>query len=258
MRIGLSAAAFYGRIETEDQAAYLTRFAPDVCEIFLETHSEYSGDFGSLVKTRLGDVPCVSVHAKGTQFEPDLFGRSLRQRQDALRILRGVLDAGKALGASYYVWHGSPGLTGPVTVERINHLGEWFPLYQQEAAQRGLEILWENVSWCALRKSEHIAALREVVPNIRFTLDVKQAMRAGEDPFAMLTAMGEDVRHVHVLDWDASGKLCLPGQGTLDFRRLMGMLRDMDYAGSVIIEPYPELAMDEDALRRSMDFLRNL
>lgn len=256
MRIGLSAAAFYGRMETEDQAAYLTQFAPDVCEIFLETHSEYSAAFGQTVKARLNGIPCVSVHAKGTQFEPDLFGQSPRQREDARRILCGVLDAGQALGAQWYVWHGPPALTGPIVPGRIRQLGERFPLLAQEARARSMEILWENVSWCALRKSEDVQALTEILPEIRFTLDIKQALRSGTDPFDMLRAMGRRIRHVHVMDWDDAGTLCLPGQGTVDFRRLMQELRAQDYDGSVIIEPYAAHAMDADALRRSLDFLR--
>ena len=256
MRIGLSAAAFYGRMETEDQAAYLTQFAPDCCEIFLETHSEYSASFGALVKERLQGIPCVSVHPKGTQFEPDLFGQSPRQREDAGRIFRGVLDAGQSLGAQWYVWHGSPCLTGRITPERIRLLGERFPLLQQEAQSRGLEILWENVSWCAVQTPEDVRELKTLLLGIRFTLDIKQAFRAGVEPLDMLRAMGEDVRHVHVLVWDASGKLCLPGVGTVDFRRLLGELGQLGYAGSVIIEPYPQLAVDEDALRRSLAHLR--
>ncbi|MBR4081904.1 MAG: sugar phosphate isomerase/epimerase [Clostridia bacterium] len=256
MRIGLSAAAFYGRMETEDQAAYLTQFAPEVCEVFLETHSEYAAAFGQTVKTRLNGIPCVSVHPKGTQFEPDLFGQSPRQRADARRILCGALDAGQALGAKWYVWHGPPALTGPIVPGRIRQLGERFPLLQQEAQTRGMEILWENVSWCALRRPEDVYALRDILPGIRFTLDIKQALRAGVDPLDMLRVMGGDIRHVHVLDWDDTGALCLPGQGTVDFRRLMQELRAQGYDGSVIIEPYTAHAMDADALRRSLDFLR--
>lgn len=258
MRIGLSAAAFYGRMETEDQAVHLHAFAPEVCEIFLETHSEYSADFGALVKSRLGEIPCVSVHPKGTQFEPDLFGRSPRQTADAERSFAGVLAAGEALGAQWYVWHGPPALTGPLTPRNIHQLQERFARLQAMAQARGLEILWENVSWCAGRRVEDIAALREMLPGLHFTLDIKQAYRAGIDPFDMLRAMGGEIRHVHVLDWDASGRLCLPGQGTVDFRRLLGELAQLGYEGSVIIEPYPAHAMDADALRRSLDFLRAL
>ena len=60
MKIGLSSAAFYSRAETEDQAIRLRNFNIDVCEVFLETHSEYNASFGRLVKENLGDLPCIS------------------------------------------------------------------------------------------------------------------------------------------------------------------------------------------------------
>lgn len=258
MRIGLSAAAFYGRMETEDQAAYLRHFDVDVCEVFLETHSEYNAAFGRLVREKLGDLPCVSCHPKGTQFEPDFFGLSRRQTEDSFRIMQGVMDAGQAMGAKWYVWHGPPALTGPLKPERIHQLGERFPRLQQEAARHGMEILWENVNWCAVSSPEEIRTLTEILPEIHFVLDVKQALRGGEDPFRVLAAMGERVRHVHVLDWNAAGQMCLPGQGVFDFARLMGQLRDQGFDGSVVLEPYPAHAKDDEALRRSLDFLRSV
>ena len=106
MKLGLTSAAFYGCMETEDAAAFLQAFGLDTCEVFLESHSEYTADFGQLVRGKLGALGCTSVHPKGTQFEPDLFGQSARQRDDALSIMRGVMDAGQVLGAKYYVFHG--------------------------------------------------------------------------------------------------------------------------------------------------------
>lgn len=254
--IGLSCAAFYGRMETEEQAAHLRDFPLDTCEVFLQTPSEYQASFGSLVRRRLSGLPCASVHAKGTQFEPDLFGASARQRADALATLCGALDAGQALGARWYVFHGPGGVKGPITPDRIAALPERFARMQQEARRRGLEILWENVSWCALRRPEDVRTALRLLPDLHFVMDIKQAFRGQVDPFAMLDAMGSRVRHVHVLDWDESGALCLPGQGVMDFDRLFRQLRDQGYNGAVILEPYATQAQDEDGLRRSLDFLR--
>ena len=122
-------------METEEQAAYLRHFDVDVCEVFLETHSEYNAAFGRLVREKLETLECVSCHPKGTQYEPDLFGRSRRQTEDSLRIFRGVLEAGQAMGARWYIWHGPPALTGPLKPSKIHQLVERFPLLQQEAAQ---------------------------------------------------------------------------------------------------------------------------
>lgn len=256
MKIGLSSAAFYSRAETEEQAKRLKNFHIDVCEIFLETHSEYNAAFGRLVKENLGDLQCLSCHPKGTQFEPDLFGMSRRQTEDSFRIFQGALEAGEALGAKWYIWHGPPALTGPLTPSKIHQLGERFPLLQQEAAKHGLEILWENVNWCAVSSPDEVRELRSILPDIRFVLDVKQAFRGGEDPFKVLAAMEDRVAHLHVLDWDDQGRMCLPGQGSLDFRRLIGQLRDQGFDGTLMMEPYPALTKNDEDVQRALDFMR--
>lgn len=257
MTIGMSSAAFYGEGETEDQAARLADFPLDVCEVFLQTPSEYAADFGALVRRRLGALPCVSAHPKGTQFEQELFGRSPRQVADALRVFRSVCEAARALGAKYVVFHGPFSVAGPVRVDRIHALTERWALLTETAQSFGLTPLWENVSWCALRAPEDARTLRALLPDIGFVLDVKQAYRAGTDPFAMAEAMGEGLRHVHALDRDAAGGLCLPGEGVTDWPALLGGLRAAGYDGAVILEPYAWMTRDPAAVRRSLDVLRH-
>ena len=252
----MSSAAFYGQMETEDQAALLRDFPVDMCEIFLETHSEYTADFGELVRERLAGLPCLSVHPKGTQFEQDLFGRSGRQERDALRAFRGVCEAGQALGARYYVFHGPFAVSGRLRPEGIFEFHKRVANLRAIASEHGLELLWENVSWCALQKPEDARAITAAFPDMGFVLDVKQAMRAGVEPLRMLEAMDGRIRHVHALDNDVSGRLCLPGQGVVDWRALMGALRAGGYDGAVMLEPYEWMARDHAALRRSLDFLR--
>lgn len=256
MKLGISSAGFYGRLETEQAAAYLTRFDVDACEIFLETHSEYTPAFGEEVRKRLAGLMCVSVHPKGTQFEPDIFGQSQRQVTDGLRSFEGVCRSGQALGARYYVFHGPNSPVRPIELEGIHHLKENVTLLIETAAKYGIELLWENVSWCALRTPAEVRRVRELFPDMGFVLDTKQAFRAGVDPLDMLDAMGERVRHIHALDWDARGRLTLPGQGIMDWDALFRRLRNIRYAGAVILEPYPWQTKDEEEVRRCLRFLR--
>ncbi|MGN0777776.1 MAG: sugar phosphate isomerase/epimerase family protein [Aristaeellaceae bacterium] len=258
MKIGMSGAAFYGRMETEDTAAFMGRFPVDCCEMFLQTGSEYSAAFGQLVRDMLAGLPCVSVHAKGNQFEWDLFGRSRRQVEDAFAMFTGVCDAGQAIGARYYVFHGPGAVHAPITPEKLHNLPGVFARMQEIAASRGLEVLWENVSWCALRRPEDVKSLLRILPEVRFVLDVKQARRSQVDPFALLTAMGERVAHVHALDWAEDGTWRLPGEGVLDWPRLAAQLTAQGFDGAAVLEPYAPLAGDEQALRRSLSFMRQV
>lgn len=256
MTVGLSSAAFYGLAETEEATAWLRAYPADCCEVFVQTPSEYSAAFGSILRQALGTLPCRSVHPLGTQFESQLFARSRRQAEDAFRLFSAVCDTGEALGAMYYVFHGPFGVHGPLKPERINDLPERFGRMREIAAARGLTILWENVCWCSLRTPQDALTLKKIIPDLGFVLDMKQAMRGGVDPFAMLDAMGERICHVHALDWTSAGKLVMPGEGTLDWRRLEGELRARGFTGSVILEPYG--GENPDKIREGLAFLREI
>lgn len=258
MQLGLSTAAFYGKWETEEAARRIALLGMDCAEAFLQTTSEYDPAFAALVRDNLGDVPCVSMHPSGIQFENQMFGRSQRQRRDAFDLFRRALDAGHALGARHYIYHGrSTALLTPLPFDleaNIDMVGRM----SGEASQRGMDIAWENVSWCQLTTSARIAQVRKALPEVCFTLDIKQAMRAGEDPVEMARAMGSSLVHVHVCDWDEAGKLCLPGEGCFDFLKLVSVLREMEYGGSIILEPYLALIRSDEALLASIAHLRKV
>ncbi len=256
MRIGLSCAAFYGCGETEDAAALVRDYPAEACEVFVQTPSEYCGEFGRIVRERLGGLPCSSIHPLGTQFEQQLFGKSPRQVEDAFRMFTGVCDAGRELGAAYYVFHGPFGVHAPLAPERIPRLPETFARMQEIAHARGLTVLWENVHWCALRGPEKVRTVIRLLPEVQFVLDTKQAHMAGFMPEELLEAMGGRVRHVHALDVAAEGGLCLPGQGTIDWPGLMAKLRAQGFDGTVVLEPYDYLARDAEALSGALCVLR--
>ena len=106
MKIGLSTAAFYGKWEVEEAAAHLRGYGAECAEVFFQTRSEYTREFARLTRDRLDGLPCTSVHPFGTAFENEFFGRSARQRADAMDMLRRVLDAAAELDARLYVYHG--------------------------------------------------------------------------------------------------------------------------------------------------------
>lgn len=257
MKLGLSSAAFFGRMETEECAARLAELPLDVCEIFLETFSEYSAAFGALVRRQLQGLPCVSVHPLGSRFEPELFGQSRRQAEDALRSFENVCIGGQALGARYYVMHGMYSVRRQIPPDKIHRLQEVMAHMQAVAAKYSMEVLWENVSWCSVRTPEDVRAVRQLLPDMRFVLDTKQAGEAGCTPCEMADAMAGRIAHVHVLDWQASGAKCLPGEGVVDWRAFMQRLRKVGFDGAVILEPYAQQSQDEQRLLESLRYLRS-
>lgn len=256
MRLGISTAAFYGPLETEDAAGYIATLPLDCAEVFLQTFSEYDSAFAQDVRARLGSMPVFGVHPLGTYFENGMFSQSARQRRDAMDIFCRVLDAGATLGAAFYVYHGRYNPREDLLAWDAQRNADVLGPMCEEAAKRGMLVAWENVSWCQLTDESRIAQAVAMLPQVRFTLDIKQAMRTGCDPFSLAKTMGDRLVNVHVCDWDAAGNLCLPGEGCFDFKAFLDMLHGMGYAGPVILEPYASLIQNERALGRSIAFLR--
>jgi len=257
LKLGISTAAFYDFGDTEENALHLSSFPElNTCEVFLETFSEYSADFARLVRENLHGLHVSSVHPKGSQFETELFSSSHRQAEDAIAIFRNVIEAGGELGAKYYVMHGPGSFITPKGPDRIRNLAGRFSELQAIAKQRNMEVLWENVSWGTVRTAEQVSTLRGIIPDIGFVFDIKQAFRAAQDPIEVLNAMGDRLRHIHVLDYDSNGSLCLPGEGCFRWDTLFRELDKIRFDGSIILEPYSFLAKDDERLRRSLRFLR--
>jgi len=256
LQLGISTAAFYGRWETEDAAAQIAKLPLDCAEVFLQSDSENTAEFAQLVKEKLGGMPCTSVHPLGG-YENYMAGRPARQVRDAFAHFEQVLNAGQILGANTFVYHGrNTPLLSPLP---------WNLKWNREALEPmcalaekyHMTIGWENVCWCQLTTPDRVLEAKEALPQVRFTLDIKQAMRAGCDPIAFVHAMGDRLCNVHVCDWTEDGRLCLPGEGCVDFDALMKALRSVGYTGPVTMEPYLALIKSDEALLRSIAFMRD-
>jgi len=256
MRLGLSTAAFYGQYETEEAAERMSRLPIDCAEVFLQSQSEYDPSFAAVVREKLGGLACTSIHPLG-HHENFLAQRPKRQMKDALDTLCRILDAGAQLGAKTYVYHGRH-------TPQLNALA-WNPAWNSEALtlmcceaeKRGMVIGWENVFWCQLTEPARVLEAKLALPQVCFTLDIKQAIRAGCNPIEFVYAMGEKLCNVHVCDWDENGELCLPGEGVFDFDGFFCALRSVDYSGPVILEPYRKMIRSEQALISALECLRS-
>jgi len=178
MKIGLSSAAYYGQLETDEAAAHIAELPLDTCEVFLETPSEYTTDFTFRMRYNMNNFPVTSVHPLGTQFEPQLFGRAARQSDDAFAMFANVCRAAESLGAAYYIFHGPFGVRGHLSPANIPFLEERFDRMRERAARHHLRVLWESVSWCSVATPEDVRLLLKRIPDVEFVLDTKQVHQA--------------------------------------------------------------------------------
>ena len=234
-------------------------------EVFLNTFSEYRPDFVRLLRQRIDDagLNVYSVHPMSSQFESQLFSIHPRQKADAFCVYREALNAGRILGATHYVMHGSPHLGGTAKNLELERIAPIFGELMDVAAEYGITLCLENVSWCFFHAPAFGAELKERLGDhrLKFVLDVKQAVRSGEDPFAFVDAVGEDLANWHLCDYafDDAGKLSLkmPGQGQCDFKALGAAMIEKGYRGPAFVEVYSDMYADLEQLIASYVTIRD-
>lgn len=124
------------------------------------------------------------------------------------------------------------------------------------AREYGMEVLWENVSWCALRTPEDVAQVRSLLPEQGFVLDLKQAHQVGCDPFAMIDAMGPRAASPAHAGLDSFRRAGASGGRHHGFLPAVPPPGANGLHGAAILEPYAIQGRDPQRLHRSLDYLR--
>ena len=159
-----------------------------------------------------------------------------------------------ALGADYVIFHGARTLV----IEEADY-AERFYLLNERAKQFGVQIAHENVVHYVGEQPGFLTRLRDHLGgDFRMVLDLKQAKRAGADPFAFLQRLGENIVHIHVSDSTAAKDCLPPGEGTFDFVRLKETLVRLGYDRTLMIELYHDNFTGDAQLTNALHFLQNL
>ncbi len=266
MHIGISTASMYGRSNVEDSIAEIAACGADLCEVFLNTYSEYTPEFVDILRERLraASITAYSVHPMGTQFEPQLFSAHQRQREDALKMFERILMGAQKIGASCYTMHGPSNLGGRILSHvRYNFIGPITRDLCAMAKDYGVRVAWENVSWCLFRDPEFGLRLRDAAKteDLFFTLDVKQALRSGHEPDEFIETVGDKMINLHLCDYVRENndiRLAMPGQGQFDFADLAHKMLACGYAGPAFVEVYSMLYETLPELETSFRYLEDV
>ncbi len=236
MEVGMSLACFYP-MEPEKAVDEAAALDIRVCEVFLNTQSELDENYLHALRDACDahGIRIYSVHPFTSFLENYMFFSPYPRRvADATEFYRGYANAAKILGAEVINIHGDRGI-GLESVERYAELIA--PLMKLQE-QTGIIYSMENVYFNSVNHPEFAARLRQLAPEVRFTLDIKQAFKGEQDPYVLAEAMGDAVVNFHVNDRDDTHICMLPGQGTVDFERIAAILQKNGYRGPALIEVY--------------------
>ncbi len=258
MQTGISTASLFFRKTTEDALEYLGQNGVSVAEVFLESYCEYNKEFGQLLNDKKGRTAVHSVHVLTTQFEPQLYSVNARAKADSFKILDMAMQAGEQVGAKYYTFHG--GARFKKTPFKINfeRVGAITQDIFDVAKLHGITLTYENVHWGYYNYAGFFSELKKYVPNLKATLDIKQARQSDVHYSEFINDMGEDIVTVHLSDYLENGKMCLPGKGVTDFIDLLKRLKDVNFNGSLILEVYQNDYNQLEELFESLDYIGEL
>ncbi len=255
MEIGMSLACLYPK-EPEKVVADAAALKMNVCEIFLNTVSELEEGYLNQLRASCDAVglKVYSIHPFTSAMENVMFFSPYPRRiVDATEFYRQYANAAKLLGASVVNIHGDRGLGLRDFESYVNCLA---PLRRLQD-ETGIYFALENVFFNSVDHPEFTARLHQRVSDIRFTFDIKQAAKGGQDPYAVAEAMGDAIVNFHVNDYDDEHICLLPGKGITDYKRISAILLRNGYTGPALIEVYRENFGDLSEIGEAHAFLKS-
>lgn len=239
MALGISTACLYPML-VEKSLQTLIELGFRDFEIFVNTNSELEPEFLTMLETclRTNDCRVKSLHPFTSGFESQLlFSDYERRFLDGAAFYERYFFAAQRLGAKIVVIHGDRTFEKSGLDDRQYY--DRFGALSRVAAQYGVILAQENVNAFRSQDCGFIRRMKEYLKDdVKFVLDIKQAVRSGRDPYEMCQAMGENLVHVHIND-NLPGRDCLlPGQGGMNYEKLRELLNKNRYHGDCVIEVY--------------------
>lgn len=253
MKVGISAASLFTRLNNEDALPLFNEWNVPEAEVCLTSFCEYEPKFARKVAARKGNVNVHSVHVLSTQFEPQLYSAHPRVQGDAFALLKKAMTSAEILGARHYTFHGIARIKRTFK-EDLARTGELTAKIAEFCENFGVTLCFENVEWAFYNRPGIFRELKKHCPKLKGVLDIKQARISGYGYREYLEEMGGDIAHVHVCDFNGNGNR-LPGQGDFDFDALFSQLQGVGFNGAVLIENYGKDYGDFGELKTAYEFL---
>jgi Sugar phosphate isomerases/epimerases len=242
-------------MEAEKSLAELLKLGFRRFEFFANCESEFSDAFvaqlTATLKTYGGRI--CTVHLFTCGLEPFMFFSDYPRRfRDSLEQYARYFEMAARLGAEFVVFHGDR-RDGRLPLEEFC---ERFSVIADRADSEGVALAQENVARCRSATIKVISGMRRLLGGrVKFVLDVKQAIRAGESPFELCGAMGESLACVHLSDNTKHSDCLLPGSGTFDFSAFFAVLQKNAFSGPLVIEVYRSSFAQLDEIAGARQFL---
>lgn len=237
MNIGVSSASLYP-LETELALQEIGKAGVKTAEIFFNCESELKPSFIDMlmdIKDEYG-ISIPSVHPTCSLAESFmLFSEYDRRFYEGLDKYARYSEIAASLGAKYIVMHGGKN-NGILSDEEYC---QRYMMLNEATLKNGVYVLQENVANFRARDKEFLRSMCNILgDDARFCFDIKQAVRAGYNPFEIADKFASHIKHCHISDHTVSSDCMLPLTGGFSFNSFFNFMSDKGYNGSYIIEVY--------------------
>lgn len=237
MITGMSSSCFYP-LETEVSLKNCAQAGFKNIEIFVNTYSELIEPMRrefKAIKNEYG-LNITSIHPFTSFAESTvLFGAYPRRVDDGMEFYKNYFEFAAYLGAKLLILHGAK--IGPYADDE-----EYFERYARLyriGKEFGITLSQENVVHYRSQSVEFIKRMsNHLGDEFSMTLDLKQCRRAGEKPLDFIEAVGRNIDHVHLSDFNDQSDCMPPFEGKENYTALISALKEKEYAGNYIIELY--------------------
>lgn len=255
MELGISTSCFFP-LETELALEKLCSAGVSCTELFLNTLCETEPAFIEQLKgiCAAHDARITAFHPFTSGMEPLYFASSYPRRvADGIKLYHKLFACARSLGADIFTMHGD---SRQNPVDFTYYCENFANLSRIAREEYGITLCQENVVRCKSGSVDNIRRMRSLLGDeVHFTLDIKQAVRSGEDIFDMIEAMGSAIAHLHISDHTITQDCLPPGTGDTDYGVFFRRLRQVGFDGKVIIELYRQNFGDLEDLLAAKRYL---
>ena len=238
MNIGISTGCFFP-IETSEAVKRAGELGSKYIEIFFNTHSELSEEYLYKLKDIIDSygMQVVSIHPYTSAIESFMFFSIHDYKlQDSISMYEAYFKACNILGCKYVVMHGCLSTYTFMDMKRYcNNLN----LLSQRAREYGVYISQENVY---KYKCGYIKNIEQFIKyadkDIKFTFDIKQAVKSRQSIYKILELTKDRISHVHISDFTGRNHSLVPFTGSFNYDRFFNYIKENTSAEAALVELY--------------------
>ena len=159
------------------------------------------------------------------------------KRQNAVQKYSRLIGYASEIGAKIAVVHPSfEPIEDGIREERLKISADSLYILSKEAKKCGIKLAVENLPrTCLGRTSDEIMRLISVDDSLGVCFDVNHLLLQSHKDF--VSEVGNKIITVHISDYDfLDERHWLPGKGKIDWKELIGLLKDAGYSGPFMNE----------------------